>query len=86
MFSHPLILEMMARERHEMFLEEARKFRLLSRLKASGDLAPSLRTRVLTNVGEFLIFLGLKLKEKYAPAACSAACTSSSSCNNGLYV
>ena len=84
MFSHPLIIEMMARERHAMLLEAARTSRIINHLKARGEMKPSLQTRVLMHIAEFLIFLGIRLKEKVAPGACATAYTSGSSCNNGL--
>jgi hypothetical protein len=83
MYSHPLIVEMLARERQTMFLQEAQRDRLIRQVKANADPTPSWRTKVLMTTAEFLIFLGIKLKEKVAPGACPAAYPSGSSCHNG---
>lgn len=84
MFSHPLMIEMMARERQATLLEAVRTSRMINDLKARGEMKPTLQTRALMTIAEFLIFSGIRLKEKVAPGACAAAYSSGSSCNNGL--
>ncbi len=61
---NPMLLEMLAKQRHAEFMQEAERLRLTA-LSKSGD--RSKRSRIFAALGNALIYAGEKLKHRYEP-------------------
>lgn len=68
MFDPTTLAMIIVKEHQKNMLEETKKYRML---KAARATRPRFQERLFMRVGDFLIYAGLRLKERYKPAMCS---------------